>query len=203
MASSVTSDTLALDAGLQAQLISLREEGGRIWDDFDANVRRRQWHPFVAAEYARVEQALLPLRRPGLRFLEWGSATGVITIMADLLGFEAFGIELDASLVASARDLASRYGSGARFAVGSYLPTGYRWRSSTGDPRTGTIGHGRSGYLELQHPLEDFDLVFAYPWSGEEPIMHDLMQRFGGAQARLLMFGQNGVEIYRRGQRVD
>ena len=28
-------------------------------------------------------------RGPGLRFLEWGAATGVITIIADLLGFDA------------------------------------------------------------------------------------------------------------------
>lgn len=203
MGNSAPAATPALDADLRAQLISLRDEGGRIWDDFDARVRRHQWHPFFAAEYASVERALIALRRPGLRFLEWGSATGVITIMADLLGFEAFGIELDPDLVDIARGLARRFDSRARFAVGSFLPSGYQWQSSTGDRRIGTIGHGRSGYAELQHRLEDFDLVFAYPWSGEEPIMHDLMQRFGGAQARLLLPGQGSVHIYRQGQRID
>lgn len=123
--------------------------------------------------------------------------------MADLLGFEASGIELSPDLVDTARGLARRFDSGARFAVGSFLPSDYQWQSSTGDRRLGTIGDGRSGYVELQHPLEDFDLVFAYPWSGEEPIMHDLMQRFGGAQARLLLHGQDGVHIYRQGQRID
>ena len=34
-------------------------------------------------------------------FLEWGSGTGVITIMADMLGFEAYGIEINPALVAS------------------------------------------------------------------------------------------------------
>lgn len=201
--SSAPPDTPELDADLQAQLISLRAEGGRIWQDFDARVRRHQWHPFFAAEYACVERALIALRQPGLRFLEWGSATGVITIMADLLGFEAFGIELDPELVDVARGLARRFDSRARFAVGSFLPSGYQWQSSTGDRRIGTIGYGRSGYVELQHALEDFDIVFAYPWSGEEPIMHDLMRRLGGAQARLLLHGQNGVHVYRQGQRID
>jgi hypothetical protein len=196
------SHAAALDADLQARLESLREEGGRIWDDFDTRVRRDRFHPFVAADYACVERALLAVRQPGLQFLEWGSATGVITIMADMLGFEAFGIELDLELVDVARDLARRFDSRARFAAGSFIPTGYQWRSSTGDRRMATIGEGRSGYLELQHPLEDFDLVFAYPWSGEEPIMHDLMRRFGGAQARLLLLDQTGVHVYRRGQRV-
>ncbi|MDP9348996.1 MAG: hypothetical protein M3P24_07635, partial [Gemmatimonadota bacterium] len=84
-----------LDAALRARLDALLEEGWELWDRFDSEVRRRSWHPFVAADYERVLQALLPLRAPGLRFLEWGSATGVITIMADLLGFDAYGIELD------------------------------------------------------------------------------------------------------------
>ena len=198
-----TPHAVELDVDIPARLISLREEGDRIWDAFDARVRQDRWHPFVAADYACVEQALLTVQQPGLRFLEWGSASGVITIMADMLGFEAFGIELDPELVGVARDLARRFGSQARFAAGSFLPTGYHWQSSTGDRRMGTIGQGRSGYLELQHPLKDFDLVFAYPWSGEEPIMHDVMQRFGGAQARLFLYGQTGVQVYRRGQRVD
>lgn len=200
---SAPSVTPELDVDLQARLTSLRDEGGRIWDDFDTRVRRHQWHPFFAAEYACVERTLIALRQPGLRFLEWGSATGVIAIMADLLGFEAFGIELDPDLVDIARGLARRFDSRARFAVGSFLPSGYQWQSSTGDRRIGTIGQGRSGYAELQHALEDFDLVFAYPWGGEEPIMHDLMQRCGSAHARLLLHGQGGVHIYRQGQRID
>lgn len=200
---SAATDVPELDADLQAKLISLRDEGGRIWADFNTRVRRDAWHPFFAAEYACVEKALIALRQPGLRFLEWGSATGVITIMADLLGFEAFGIELDPELVDIARGLARRFGSGARFAVGSFLPSGYQWESSTGDRRIGTIGDGRPGYPELQHPLEDFDLVFAYPWGGEEPIMLDVMQRRGGTQARLLLHGKGGVQVYRQGLRID
>ena len=81
------------------------------------------------------------------------AATGVITIMADLLGYDAAGIELDAGLVAIARGLARKYDSKARFAAGSFLPTGYRWVSSDGDMRLGTIGDGPSGYLELGQPL--------------------------------------------------
>jgi hypothetical protein len=85
-----------LDAALRMRLESLIEEGSDIWESFDREVRQQHWHPFVAADYGRVLQDLLALRAPGLRFLEWGSATGVITIMADLLGFDAYGIELDA-----------------------------------------------------------------------------------------------------------
>jgi len=183
--------------GLRRRLESLYAEGRQVSQNFNAEVRSKAWHPFVAANYESVERRLLTLRRPGLRFLEWGSATGVITIMADLLGFDACGIELDPELVAIARDLADRFGSGARFAAGSFFPAGYTWTSSTGDARLGTIGEGVSGYSELGTSLDAFDVVFAYPWSGEEPIMHDVMARHGGRQASLLLHGTEKYE-YRR-----
>jgi hypothetical protein len=173
-----------LDPVLRARITALQDEGWAIWQRFDLEQRGDHWHPFVAADYEAVLQALLPLRGPGVRFLEWGSATGVIAIMASLLGFEAFGIELDPDLVAVARGLAVRFDSAARFAVGSFLPTGYEWRPRSGDGRLGTIGHGVSGYLELGHPLEDFDVVFAFPWSGEEAMMHDLMRWHGPPRAQ-------------------
>lgn len=184
-----------------ARLARLLDEGQEIWDRFDLEVRQANWHPFVAADYKRVLRALAALRAPGLRFLEWGSATGVITIMADLLGYEAYGIELDARLVETARGLAERFESRARFAAGSFLPTGYRWRPRGGDGRTGTIGEGRSGYLELHHPLDDFDVVYGYPWSGEEAMMMDLMRRYGAPHALLLLHGgTDGLRVFRNGR---
>ena len=136
---------MELDARLAEKLTALQDEGFEIWRRFDIEVRQHDWHPFVPVEYGDVLAKLLELRAPGLKFLEWGSATGVITIMADLLGYDAAGIELDAQLVAIARDLARKYDSRARFAVGSFLPAGYQWTSSDGDTRLGTIGHGPSG----------------------------------------------------------
>ncbi len=191
-----------MDAVLRARLTSLREEGRAIWNRFDSDVRQLRFHPFIPSDYERVLRALLALRGPGLRFLEWGSATGVVTIMADLLGFEAYGIELDPDLVDIARGLAERSDSDARFAVGSFLPDGYEWMSDTGDARLGTIGRGASGYPELGRCLEDFDLVFAFPWDGEMPIMHDLMRRRGRSGASFLLnHASEGIQVYRRGKR--
>jgi len=199
MSGSASSLDMEVDAVLGARLTSLLEEGRTIWSRFDSDVRQQQFHPFMPSDYERVLRALLSLRGPGLRFLEWGSATGVITIMADLLGFEAYGIEIDAELVATARDLAERSESDARFAVGSFLPDGYEWKPDSGDGRLGTIGRGASGYPELGRGLEDFDLVFAFPWEGETPIMHDLMQRRAGSGASLLLYhSKEGIQVYRR-----
>ena len=191
-----------MDPALSRRIDSLCEEGLEFWHRFDAEVRQDSWHPFVAADYDRVRSALLSLRRPGRPFLEWGSATGVITIMADLMGFDSCGIELDPSLVEVARGLAVGACSNARFAEGSFVPTGWVWKPRGGsDRRVGTIGRGRSGYLELGRSLADFNIVYAFPWTGEGPMMLDLMRCHGHKDALLVLHeAERGVQIYRGGR---
>ena len=197
-----------LDPELRARLTALFQEGWEIWNRFEAEVRQKEWHPFIHGNYERILDALLAqislssiVPEAPRRFLEWGSAAGVVTIMADLLGFEAYGIELDADLVEVSRRLAERHDSRARFAAGSFLPEGYRWRPVDGDGRSGTLGDGRSAYPELGHGLDSFDLVYGYPWDGEAALMIDLMERFGAAGARLLMHGGAGeIRIFQPGR---
>lgn len=189
-----------MDDARRARVDALCAEGWEIFERFDTEVRDHNFHPFVNADYESVLAALLPHCAPGLKFLEWGSASGVITIMADLLGFEAYGIELDSGLVVTARALARKFDSRAQFASGSFLPAGYVWRPSSGDGRIATIGDGESGYLQLGHPLDEFDVVFGYPWGGEEPMMLDLMKRYGRPDALLLLNTVNGgVQEHRGG----
>jgi hypothetical protein len=192
-----------IDTPLRARLTALCAEGWALWEQFDEEVRTHHFHPFVAADYDAVVDALIQHRGPNLRFLEWGAATGVIAIAADLLGFEAYGIELEPDLVAKARALAERFESRAKFVAGSFLPTGYQWRSRDGDGRTGTLGVGTSGYRELGLALDDFDVVFGYPWDGEQELMLDLMSRYGRADATLLLSHvTDGVLAYRGGGRL-
>jgi len=189
------------DGVLARRLDALCADGWEIWQRFDDTFRRRHFHPFVPADYDVARNLFSTLRVPGPRFLEWGSATGIITIMADMMGFDAYGIEIDASLVATAHEVASRHRSGARFTVGSFLPAGYRFQSRDGDARTGTIADGPSGYLELGLALEHFDVVFGYPWSGEEAVMLDVMQRYGRPDALLLLYdSDDSLRVYRGGR---
>ena len=190
-----------VDPSLEARLDALCADGREIWQRFDDVFRQRHFHPFVPADYGVARKLLSSLQVPGRRFLEWGSATGIITIMADMMGFDAYGIEIDAALVATARDVAQRHHSNARFVAGSFLPTGYRYRPRDGDGRTGTIADGPSGYLALGLALEDFDVVFGYPWSGEEAVMLDVMQKYGRANALLLLYdSDNSLRVYERGR---
>ena len=188
------------DSALRARLDALCDEGWAVFERFDREVRDRRFHPFVAADYELVLAALLEHRRPALRFLEWGSASGVITIMADLLGYEACGIEIDESLVATARGLALRFESGARFVHGSFLPSGYAFNARA-PTRWTASGGAESGYMQLGRALDDFDVVFGYPWGSEEAMMLDLMRCYGQPNGLLLLFGvDSGVRGYRGGR---
>ncbi len=179
------------EAALFTRLRELCEEGLAISARLEG-ARQGEWHHFVPGDYDTVLQALLGIRARGGRFLELGSATGVIAIMADLLGFEACGIEIAPELVAEARGLAERYGSAARFATGSFIPAGYSWVSETGDTRMGTVGIGAPAYAELRYELADFDWVYAYPWPGEAEVLRDVVQRCGGPRPRLLLHRYTG-----------
>jgi hypothetical protein len=191
------------DATLRARLVPVLEQGWAAYEARTAKGTDYIFHPFIAADYEQVVESLWPYRNSGKRFLEWGSATGVIAIIADTLGLEAYGIELDPALVTTARALATRLGSAAQFVQGSLIPDGYRWRPSDGDDRTGTLGSGRSGYLQLGRPLDDFDIVFGYPWDGESAMMRDIMRQYGRRDALLLLHSasdpmityRNGVEV--------
>ncbi len=194
---------MTVDPALERRLSDLSANGLALFEAFDLTVRERAFHPFVAADYTVVLDVLRRIRSPGARFLEWGSASGVITIQADLLGFDACGIELDDALVLTARDLAERHQSKARFVAGSFLPTGFRWTSRHGDQRTGTIGEGPSGYLALGLALDDFDVVYGYPWAGEDALMHELMRQYGRHDALLLLNDVTaGVRAFRGGREV-
>lgn len=185
-----------LSPELEARIEALHAEGRAIFDEFERDVRSAGFHPFKPANYPAMVDMLLPFVGECRTFLEWGSATGIIAITADLLGFDACGIEIDAALVDVARDLAARHGSKARFAAGSLLPAGYTWRSPSGDPRLGTIEEGEPGYAELGMDLADFDLVYGYPWSGEDGMMLDVMQSRGADGSRLLLnTGRGGVRV--------
>ena len=199
----LTTFTHELDEPLRARLTALCAAGWEIFERFEAEVRDHRFHPFIASEYEVVLAALLAHRGQGLRFLELGSASGVITIMADLLGYDACGIEIDASLVSTARDLAVRFNSGARFVEGSFFPAGYVYRPRDGNGRSVTLGNGLSGYVQLGHALDDFDVVFGFPWGGEEAMMLDLMRCYGRTDTLLLLHGVDyGVRAYRGGREL-
>jgi hypothetical protein len=74
---------------------------------------------FVPSDYEVVWRILAGLPRG--RFCEWGSGWGIITGLAEMLGFQACGIEGDAALADAARQLLAEFGLSSPIRTGDYL----------------------------------------------------------------------------------
>jgi hypothetical protein len=132
------------------------------------------------------------------RLLEWGSGFGVITGLAAGLGFDAHGIELDATLVPEAERLLAAHRLRATFACGSFVPDDYDAEASA-DLETRTVLGQPAAYDALGRDLDEFDVVFAYPWPTEEAMYCELFRRRAGHGAILVTYSrQEGVRSYRK-----
>jgi hypothetical protein len=158
---------------------------------------------FIPSDFDLVYRALATIEAgkmaTGRRFVEWGSGIGVVTCIAEAVGFDAVGIEIESPLVEIAEALAAAHGARVQFACGSFVPPGAEPQlDGLGDItwlRTG----GPDGYDELQLDVDDFDLVFAYPWPGEEQVIFDLFADYGAVGALLLTYhGQEGIRLQRK-----
>jgi len=155
-----------------------------------AECERRVPPDCVSSDAASVRHALARVDRDGLArgrvFCEWGSGTGVVTVLAALMAFEAHGIEIDRGLVESSRRLAADLGVDATFAHGSYLLPGDEGLLDGAVhtcPRTGT-----DAYAALGLAPGDCDVVFHYPWPGEEALTDRLFVRHTSPGALLMTF---------------
>jgi hypothetical protein len=74
---------------------------------------------FVPSNYPTVYSVLWPMPRE--RFCEWGSGMGIVTGLAEMLGFDACGIEIDAQMAAASRELLADFGLAATIETGDYF----------------------------------------------------------------------------------
>ena len=154
-------------------------------------VYREADQAFAAADPLVVFSELRKCANKGLQFIEWGSGIGTIAIMADLLGYRAFGIERDAGLAQVAKQLAERAGSRASFGVGNFVPAGFK-RIETPDvpPEFAISSGGPDGYAAISHKPDDFDVVYVFPHPELIDVVHELFARTAKFGARLLVYSQ-------------
>ncbi len=157
------------------------------WRDF-RSARGERFHGFIPADPRDAWEALIRERSTSASFLELGAGMGVIAILADWLGYDAWGIEIVPELVTASRDLAERFDSGARFIEGSFVPPAFRDEIELLSADFLTLTEGADAYDEMGMSLADFDLVYAYPWPGEEDWLAELVRREAGPHTRLLTY---------------
>ena len=153
-------------------------------------------HLFIPCDHHEAYETLRELRSRATTFVELGSGAGIVTIIADALGFEAYGIEMEPWLIERSTDIAEGFGSGATFAEGTFVQPAYQDEVEhlSGDFLTPT--DGSYAFDELGLELSDFDLVFAYPWPGDEDWLAELIRRYARADVILLTYGsRDGFQV--------
>ncbi len=74
---------------------------------------------FVPCDYALAWRVLDSVPRG--RFCEWGSGFGIVTGLAEILGFEALGLEIHPALADASRQLLADVGLTSRIQTGDYF----------------------------------------------------------------------------------
>ena len=162
---------------------------------------------FVPSDFPRVYDVLQSIAAeslaPGQRICEWGSGFGVVAGLAAMLGFEAWGIEIESKLVDAARKLCGDFDVPAEFVHGSFIPRGGDDLVEAGGPSAWLTPESDDSYEEIGLDPDDFDVVFTYPWPHEEEVVFRLFERFTAPGAILVTFhGADDIRLRRKTSRT-
>lgn len=115
----------------------------------------------------------------GQTFCEWGSGLGIVTCLADALGWTAHGLEIEPRLIATAKQLAAKHNRSVQFDVSSYKQDGlFEGKIDPADLDTGK-GFG----------LLDFDVIYGYLWNAEYQAVTQLVSDHGRPGTLFLRYG--------------
>lgn len=176
-----------------------RQRIERYWDQFAAQPLPQ----YVECDFDDVASALCEVTErgwvDGRMFVEWGCGFGVVTGLAALLGYEAVGIEAEDMLCVEARKLLAGHAVQAEIWQGNFLPAGADRLAEDSDPLVSLSHRLPPAYAQHQMGLDDFAIVFAYPWPGEEHFLRLVFDRYARTGALLLLFrGPYHLELYRK-----
>ncbi|HEX4414204.1 MAG TPA: class I SAM-dependent methyltransferase [Lacipirellulaceae bacterium] len=187
---------------IPAAMAALIADAQQRIDDLD-NTTRIEIPAFVPSNFEASYRALAEIQKSNLatgrRFIEWGSGMGVVACLASSLGFDAVGIEIEPKLVTIARKIADAHHIDVQFACGSFVPDGVNPRVDWIDGVAWLTTTGVDGHEELELDPDDFDVVFAYPWPGEEQVIFDLFVNTAAVGSLLLTYhGIDGLKLQRK-----
>lgn len=187
---------------LPEPVASFLESAAARTDAFCARPEHGPGSAFVPSDHELVYRVLRTLRerdRDARRLCEWGSGLGVVTGLAALLGFEAWGIEVDPGLVLASRALLRDHGIDARIAEGSFLPEEFANTEELADLETRTVTTAAEAWRDMDLGPDDFDVVFAFPWPTDELRFCTLFDRYADYGAVLLTYSRTeSVRAYRK-----
>ena len=145
---------------------------------------------FVPSEFKFAYSVLQALASAtpalGSLFFEWGSGFGVVACLAAMLDFDACGIEIEGDLVEAAEQLAGDFDLPVEFVCGSFIPKGALVCSEADNGFAWLVtDKGKTGE-KLGLAMDDFGVIFAYPWPDEERLIGNLFERYAAVGAVLV-----------------
>ena len=185
----------------------------RGWERFFAD-HDDQAPRFVPSVPERVFAVLEEITRrhlpPARVFCEWGSGFGTATCLAALLGYEAYGLEIDEELVILSRAIARRLGIPVTILCTSLFPEGYA--ASAGGDKTALVtpasvrthhdtpeARGPLRYDGMASAIVDIGLFFAYPWPEERALMRQLFEAVARVGALLVVYHTDtDIRVWRK-----
>ncbi len=179
-------------------------EAGHIQaDHFHYQKKGTPYPAFIPSDAESVYRALRTIAEthlaPGRRFCEWGSGFGLTAGLASVLDFDACGIEIHQELVTEAERLAKHFGIAVDFVCGSLVPHGGEKIANRTSDFAWLHPEADDAYEQLGLEVEDFDVIFAYPWPGEEFAIDDLFERYAATGALLATYhGVQGMRVQRK-----
>jgi len=188
------------------------EEANRRIDSLFESGRNRKMPRFIPSDAMAIYNALayltdqdIPLGRV---YCEWGSGFGIGTCFAALLGYDAYGIEIEEELVSSSEKLADDFGIEIQIINSDYKPEGFECGNGSGGAelvRPEQQAFGQSSFDEvaryegMEHGLDEVDLFFIYPWPGEQEFVQEFFHAVAADGAILLAYyGENDLCAYRK-----
>ncbi len=162
---------------------------------------------FVPGNYAAIYSSLKAVHDShllcGNRFCEWGSGVGVVSSLAGMVGFEAYGIECDENLCRAANGIRDDFEVPVTFVQGSYIPEGVEDlvddAFATQEGELSLQVEPDDAYDELGLDIDDFDLIFIYPWPNDVELTHAIFDRYAARGALLLAYYCNdSIALYRK-----
>lgn len=128
----------------------------------------------------------------GQLFCEWGSGHGIVACLAAMLEFDVYGIEIEGELVEAASELAEDFELDVEFIHGSILPKGYKNHIPVDSEFAWLHPDAANTYEEMGLMIDDFDIIFAYPWPDEECLTERLFLHY--AKERAILVSHHGSD---------
>ena len=188
-------------AGVSNTVARLIDTCSRGWERFFADTDDHQAPRFVPSVpemvFAALEAVTTRQLPPNRVFCEWGSGFGTATCMAALLGYEAYGIEIEEELVRLSRAIARRLGIPVEILCTSMFPEGYAPYWGVGGAALVTpealsdpddAGRPPLRYAGMAIDIAEIGVFFAYPWPEEQELMQELFDAVAGEGAILIAY---------------